>query len=35
MTALGPLTSLGDALPLKWLDITPIGPDVRLRASLR
>jgi diaminohydroxyphosphoribosylaminopyrimidine deaminase/5-amino-6-(5-phosphoribosylamino)uracil reductase len=35
MTALGPLTSLGDALPLKWLDITPIGPDLRLRASLR
>jgi diaminohydroxyphosphoribosylaminopyrimidine deaminase/5-amino-6-(5-phosphoribosylamino)uracil reductase len=35
MTALGPLESLTDALPLRWQDITPIGPDLRLRASLR
>ena len=34
MTALGPLASLGEALPLKWLDVTPIGPDLRLRARL-
>jgi diaminohydroxyphosphoribosylaminopyrimidine deaminase/5-amino-6-(5-phosphoribosylamino)uracil reductase len=34
MAALGPLESLGDALRLTWQDITPIGPDVRLRASL-
>jgi hypothetical protein len=26
---------LSDALPLRWQDITPIGPDLRLRASLR
>ena len=35
MTALGPLDSLADALPLTWQDITPMGPDLRLRASLR
>ena len=35
MTALGPLDSLADALSLTWQDITPIGPDLRLRASLR
>ena len=35
MTALGPLESLSDALPLVWQDITPIGVDLRLRARLR
>ena len=35
MTALGPIESLSDALPLNWQDITPIGPDLRLRARLR
>mgnify|MGYP006286919133 CR=1 FL=1 len=35
MTALGPLESLSEALHLTWQDVTPIGPDVRLRARLR
>jgi diaminohydroxyphosphoribosylaminopyrimidine deaminase/5-amino-6-(5-phosphoribosylamino)uracil reductase len=35
MTALGPLDSLDQARRLTWLDTTPIGPDLRLRASLR
>jgi diaminohydroxyphosphoribosylaminopyrimidine deaminase/5-amino-6-(5-phosphoribosylamino)uracil reductase len=35
MTALGPLESLCEAMQLTWLDITPIGPDLRLRARLR
>ena len=35
MTALGPLESLSEALQLTWQDVTPIGPDVRLRARLR
>ncbi len=35
MTALGPLESLSQALALTWQDITPIGPDLRLRARLR
>ena len=34
MTALGPLETLGDALRLTWQDITPVGPDLRLRARL-
>ena len=35
MTALGPLDTLDQARRLTWLDTTPIGPDLRLRASLR
>jgi diaminohydroxyphosphoribosylaminopyrimidine deaminase/5-amino-6-(5-phosphoribosylamino)uracil reductase len=35
MTALGPLDTLDQARRLTWLDMTPIGPDLRLRASLR
>jgi diaminohydroxyphosphoribosylaminopyrimidine deaminase/5-amino-6-(5-phosphoribosylamino)uracil reductase len=35
MTALGPLETLDDALHLTWQDVTPIGPDLRLRARLR
>ena len=35
MTALGPLESLADAWRLSWQDISPIGPDLRLRARLR
>mgnify|MGYP000193257326 CR=1 FL=1 len=35
MTALGPLESLSQALALTWQDVTPIGPDLRLRARLR
>ena len=32
MAAFGPLASLGDALPWRWIDCTPVGVDLRLRA---
>jgi diaminohydroxyphosphoribosylaminopyrimidine deaminase/5-amino-6-(5-phosphoribosylamino)uracil reductase len=32
---LGPLEALGQAVPLSWQEVTPIGPDLRLRARIR
>ena len=34
MAALGPLTTLSDALQWRWVDCQPIGSDLRLRARL-
>ena len=32
MAAFGPLDRLADALELEFVDITPVGADLRLRA---
>jgi diaminohydroxyphosphoribosylaminopyrimidine deaminase/5-amino-6-(5-phosphoribosylamino)uracil reductase len=32
MAAFGPLAALGDAIPLRFIDTVPIGPDLRIRA---
>ena len=35
LSNLGPLEALGQAIPLGWQEVTPIGPDLRLRARIR
>ncbi len=35
LSNLGPLEALGQAIPLVWEEITPVGPDLRLRARIR
>jgi diaminohydroxyphosphoribosylaminopyrimidine deaminase/5-amino-6-(5-phosphoribosylamino)uracil reductase len=35
LSNLGPLEALGQAIPLTWQEVTPIGPDLRLRARIR
>jgi diaminohydroxyphosphoribosylaminopyrimidine deaminase/5-amino-6-(5-phosphoribosylamino)uracil reductase len=34
MAALGPLERLADGLSLAFIDCTPVGPDLRIRARL-
>jgi len=35
LSNLGPLEALGQAIPLTWQEVTPVGPDLRLRARIR
>jgi diaminohydroxyphosphoribosylaminopyrimidine deaminase/5-amino-6-(5-phosphoribosylamino)uracil reductase len=35
LSNLGPLEALGQAIPLHWEEVTPVGTDLRLRAHVR